>query len=56
MQNNGDWLVNLNSERELPAYGARPKGAQCHLLFCAEGAKGAIAWGEALRSSAQPQD
>jgi hypothetical protein len=26
------------------------------IYFCAEGAIGTIAWGEALRSSAQPQD
>ena len=35
--------------------GEMPK-AFYFLFLRAEGAKGAIAWGEALRSSAQPQD
>ena len=32
------------------------EGAQCLLLFCAEGATGAIAWGETPQRGAQPQD
>jgi hypothetical protein len=33
----------------------RLRPTQCHLLFCAEGATGAIAWGERYEAARNPR-